>query len=477
MDNRVQQIMHGVLVLAIAGLLTGVPASALNIMVFEQSDRTAPVPLALIYSDGEYSATTDENGTYNLSYEGDPPLLRIAKAGYRDWIGTPAVNDTLLLVPLQIRNCTYSIQVFDADSLLPVEGAQVRTGYGADTVRQGHTDANGTVTLPLRSEQVYDLTITMRNYQPVRDKLVTGFENIDIQYSLIRNDRISVLVKDAQGGQVISDAVIFADGQESGKTNEKGILTTNLSRGIDHTLEVVAPGYEKTVLQKKPEDEDLIFDINLIRLKSPVFVSVYDTGKQPVEGAAVWIDGNEIGMTNQYGRFMVPDLELREYEFLVFKEGYESRKRSQLITSESSDIIFEISPVKVEMMVRVQDPSGHAIPNATVQLDNVSILHADINGSVGFILEQGRSYLVSANMDGYRGNNTTISASDLTPVVLVLTPQESPMVDAPFPWLTIGVILALVLAGVILILYYRGGGKRPSSYSRQKRNSLRKRSL
>ncbi|PKL60539.1 MAG: hypothetical protein CVV33_02135, partial [Methanomicrobiales archaeon HGW-Methanomicrobiales-4] len=274
-----------------------------------------------------------------------------------------------------------------------------------------------------------------------------------------------------------SDAVIFADGHESGKTNEKGILTSNLSRGVDHTLEVIAPGYEKTVLQKKPEDEDLILDINLIRLKSPVFVSVYDSGKLPVEGAAVWIDGNETGMTNQYGRLTIPDLELRAYEFSVFKEGYESRKRSQLITSESSDIIFEINPVKVEMMVRVQDPPGQPIANASVEFDNISVSHTDRNGSVILTFEQGRSYRVSANMDGYQGNNTTISASDFTPVVLVLTPQESPMVDAPFPWLTTGVILALILAGVLLILYYRGGGRRPSSYSKQKRSSLRKRSL
>lgn len=477
MDNRVQQIMLGVLALVIAGLLSGVPASALNIMVFEQSDRTAPVPLALVYSDGEYSATTDENGTYNLSYEGDPPVLRIAKAGYRDWTGTPAINDTLILVPLQIRNCTCSIRVFDADSLLPVEGAQVRIGYDANTVRQGHTDANGTVVLQLRSEQVYDLTITMRNYQPTRDKLVTGFENVDLQYSLIRADRISVLVKDAENEQVISDAVILADGKGSGKTNEKGILITNLSRGVDHTVEVTAPGYEKTVLQKKPDDEDLILDINLVRLKSPVFVSVYDPGKQPVEGVTVLIDGNETGLTNQYGRLMIPDLELKEYEFSLNKEGYETRGRSQQITSELSDIIFEISPVKVKLVVKVQDPAARPIANATVDLDNTSVSHADENGTVVFTLEQGRTYLVTAGMDGYLAGNTTISAKDGSPVNLTLTPVEIQKIDAPFPWLAGGIILLLVLAGGLLMMYYRGGGRKPSSYSRQKRSSLRKRSL
>ena len=101
-------------------IIIGVPVCALNIMVFEQTDRTVPIPQALIYTNEEYTATTNENGTYNLSYEGDPPALRIAKAGYREWTGTPKVNDTLLLVPLQIRNCSYSIQVFDADTLLPL---------------------------------------------------------------------------------------------------------------------------------------------------------------------------------------------------------------------------------------------------------------------------------------------------------------------------------------------------------------------
>ena len=121
------------------------------------------------------------------------------------------------------------------------------------TTRQDHTDSNGSVLLPLRTEQVYDLTLTERNYQTVREKLVSGFENAALQYSMIRSDRISLLVQDSQTHHPVPDVQIIIDGKQSGETNQKGILISNLTRGVDHMIEATAPGYEKTILQKKPE--------------------------------------------------------------------------------------------------------------------------------------------------------------------------------------------------------------------------------
>ena len=476
MDNEVQKVMHGLVVLLIAGILIIFPAAALNIMVFEQSDRTAPVPQALIYSDGEYTATTDENGTYNLTYEGDPPSLRVAKAGYREWTGVPDVNDTLVLVPLQIRNCTYSIQIFDADTLLPIEGAQVKAGYGDNIVVQEHTNSNGTAVLPLRAEQVYDLTVTSHNYQIIREKLITGFENADIQYSLIRNDRISLLVKDSQDDDVIPDAMVSIDGQASGKTNEKGIAITNLTRGVDHTIAVTAAGYERTILQKTPGEDDLIIDVTMVREKTPAFITVYDLDKQPVEGADILIDDNETGFTNEYGRLTVPDLELRSYEITVSKEGYETQKRMQEISSEESDIIFDIRPEKIQISVMVEDISGIPLTNVSVLVNGSAAGMTDSNGTIPVPLERGRSYGITASLTGYFENNTSVTPMTSSPVLIILQPREIPKKDTPFPVFPLGIGIAVIAGILIVILYLRGMGKKPSR-SQKKRISLRKRSL
>lgn len=458
-------------------IIIGVPVCALNIMVFEKTDRTVPIPQALIYANGEYTATTNENGTYNLSYEGDPPALRIAKAGYRDWIGTPSVNDTLLLVPLQIRNCTYSIHVFDADSLLPLSGLQVRASLGDGTMQQNPTDSNGSVTLPLKTEQVYDLTITGRNYQTIREKLVTGFENAAVQYSMIRNDRISLLVQDGNTHHPVSDVQITTDGKQLGVTNEKGILITNLTRGVDHMIEAMAPGYEKTLLQKNPGEEDLIIDLTLVPLKSTIFVSVYDPAKHPVEGAEVRINGNPVGFTTQYGRLSIPDLELRSYEFTVSKDEYKKESRTLDITPNSSDITFDLIPEMARVIVTVQDLQGKPLPNASVRVDGGSsnFLSKD-NGTVNLDLKEGRSYLIAADLEGYLSNNTTVKPPVTTPVFLNLTPKGQKNDANPFPWLYLGIGGVLAM-GAVLVLMYRGGGRKPSSFSRKKRMVLRKRSL
>lgn len=476
MDSRVSVLIQGICVLLFVGIIIIFPASALNIMVFEQSDHMAPVPQALIYSESEYIATTDENGTYNLTYEGDPPRLRVAKAGYREWNGIPAINDTLILVPLQIRNCTYTIQIFDADTLLPVEDAQVKVGYGDTFVLQEHTGSNGTVVLPLRAEQVYDLTVISHRYQTIREKLITGFENADIQYSLIRNDRISILVKDSQDGRNISSADISIDGVESCKTNENGIAITNLSRGVDHTLEVTADGYERTILQKTPGDEDRIIDLIMVREKSPVFITVYDPEKKPVEGAGIRIDENETGYTNEYGRLTVPDLELRNYEFVVSREGYQTQRRIQEISSANPDIIFDLRPETISVPVIVENVHGIPLSNASILVNGSPGGLTDSNGTVLLSLEQEDSYLLTASMPGYFDNNTSVIPAMSSQFRIILQSRDSGENSAPFPVFTLGVGILVIAGLVIITLYLRGKGRRPSR-SRKKRMSLRKRSL
>ncbi len=475
MEHRKHRLVSGCLLLLLC-LLVSAPVCGLNIMVFEQTDRTAPIPQALIYTNGEYAATTNENGTYNLSYEGVPPALRIAKAGYREWTGTPLVNDTLLLVPLQIRNCTYSIQVFDADTLLPLPDIQVKASLADGTIRQNHTNSNGTVLLPLRTEQVYDLTITGGKYQTLRDKLVTRFEDTAVQYSMSRSDRISLHVLDAYTKHPVADVQILTDGMDSGKTSEKGILITNMSRGVDHMIEAVSPGYEKTILQKNPGEEDLILDVALVPLKSTVFVSVYDPAKQPIEGAEVRIDGGLTGTTSQYGRISTPDLEMRSYLISVSKKGYKSESRTVDLTSNKSDIIFDLTPDQISVPVLIKDNQGRSLSNASVLVNGSQMAVSNGNGSAVLTLRENQSYYIGAVLAGYLQNNTTVTPPLSTPATLVLTPKEKENVVTPFPLIEAGIIVLVVLV-LLLILFMRGGGKRPSSRARRRRTDLRKRSL
>lgn len=450
-----------------------IPVSAIQIMVFEQTDKTAPIYQALIYADGDYIAATDLNGTYNLSYEGDPPSLRIAKAGYRDWTGSPHMNDTLVLAPMQSRNTTYTLQIFDADTLFPVQGATIRVSEDIGE-NKTQTDANGVVLLSLRSEQVYDLVITSQNYQTFRDKLVTGFEDGQKQYSMIKKDRLSLFVKDGADSHPVSDAELQADGILIGRTNEKGILITNLSRGQDHTIEVRATGYERASTVITPEEDDFIIDLNLNKQRSYVFVSVYDTEKRPVEGAQVSLDGSGVGVTNEYGRVSIPELELKSYDFVVTKDGFNSVSLNQEITSETTDVIVEITPVLFSLDVRVTTSEGLPIANASVSIDNSSTKETNSDGNVTFLLGPG-SYQVTARMD-VLSNNTSVMLLSHSQLPLILASEAEHHDDLAIPWVYLGGgLIALLL--VILLIFLRGGKGNRNTYARKKRSSLRRRSL
>lgn len=473
MENRVNTVMVRAVVVIACLCIVWIPVSAVQIMVFEQTDKTAPIYQALIYANGDYIAATDLNGTYNLSYEGDPPSLRIAKAGYRDWTGSPHVNDTLVLAPMQSRNTTYTLHVFDADTLLPVQGAMVRVNEELEEGRT-QTGVNGTATLSLRSEQVYDLVITSQNYQTFRDKLVTGFEDGQKQYSMIKKDRLSLFVKDGADSHPVSGAELLADGVLIGRTNEKGILITNLSRGQDHTIDVHADGYARTTTVISPMEDDLIIDLTLSRQRSDVFVSVYDSEKRPVEGAHVSLDDRDAGVTNEYGRILVPDLDLKAYDFVVTKEGYNSVLLNQEITSETTDVIVEITPALFNLDVLVTTPDGLPIVNASVSVDNISTKETSSEGNVTFLLPPG-SYQVTAIRESLT-NNTSLALSSQTAITLLLTPDAEHHDDLAIPWVYLGGGLIALLI-VILLIFLRGGKGNRNTYVRKKRSSLRRRSL
>jgi hypothetical protein len=214
------------------------------VIVFEQSDRTVLIPDAIVYADGKIAGKTDINGAFNLTFDGYRPSIRVAKGGYTEWTGTPAENDTAILVPLQVRNCTLHVEVFDADTLIPVQNAYI-VATSEDGVRQeAHSGLDGKADLALRSDQVYALDITAPNFQPTHDTVVTGGDATTVQYALVRNDRLSIRVLDSVSSSPIASAQIQIDSMHIGLTNERGILISNTSRNVEHVFDISAEGYE-----------------------------------------------------------------------------------------------------------------------------------------------------------------------------------------------------------------------------------------
>ncbi|MDD1724489.1 MAG: carboxypeptidase-like regulatory domain-containing protein [Methanospirillum sp.] len=465
----------GVLLIFFAGCL--VSASSVTIVVFEQSDKTSLIPEAIIYSDGTIAGKTDISGAYNLSYEGSPPLIRVAKGGYSDWTGSPSVNDTALLVPLQIRNSTLNVEVYDADSLLPIGFSFISvTGEdGSEQASQCGPDGKGTVTL--RTDQVYKVKVSAQNFQPAYDTVVTSQDNTTAQYSLVRNDRISIRIADAIAGYPIPAATLVVDNRTAGGTNDRGVLVTNMTRNMEHSFDVSAEGYDPVHLVRMVALDDQVIDIPLNKAKSTVFVSVYDSKHQPVSGAEVSVDHQLKGRTNEFGRLMVPSLEIKPYEYSVVREGYKPSSLESTPQSASGEVIIVLESENRDLIVSVRDDKNTPMKDVSVTVfSNGSAIqdpvNTDGNGSALFSVNPSLSYQVLAEKGGYYPNNTMIPGETDTFTIVIHKPEgESMASPGDFPWLPLGIILVLIIAGAGYFVL--SGKRRP----RKKRRNSRRGSL
>lgn len=456
-----------------------VSGSSVMVIVFEQSDRTALIPEAIIYADGKIAGKTDLNGAFNLSFEGYHPNIRVAKGGYTDWTGTFAENDTAILVPLQVRNSTLFVEVFDADTLIPVQNAHIIATSEDGSREDGYTGPEGKIQLALRSDKVYNLEITAQNFQVVHDTIVTSGDSSTVQYSLVRNDRISIRVLDSLSGYPVTSAHVQIDGTKAGITNDRGVLISNTSRNVEHIFDISAEGYESTHLARSISFEDQVVDIPLVKAKTTIFVSVYNKDQMPLSKSRVKMDGSLQGVTNEFGRIMIPSLEMKPYEFTVTRDGYKENMVSFTPGNETSDLIIVLESEFVDLEVLAQNSNGNPLSNVSVYLlgENQEPLNTNETGFDGICVLpaiEEKSYRIKAEKGGYYPNTTTASTKTNPNHIILHTPDtiQSVSSSGEIPWFYgIGVVVLIVAGvGVYLIL-----SKRNRPYRRGRSN--RRRSL
>lgn len=455
-----------------------VSGSSVMVIVFEQSDRTVLIPDAIIYADGKIAGKTDINGAYNLSFEGYHPSIRVAKGGYSEWTGSPAENDTAMLVPLQVRNSTLHIDVFDADTLNPIKDAYI-FATSEDGVRSEANSAfDGKAELALRADQVYNIEIKAQDFQAVRDTIVTGADFSTVQYPLVRNDRISIRVTDSVSGVSIPLAVIKIDGAIAGITNERGVVISNISRNVEHAYDVSAEGYDLAHLTKTISFEDQVVDIPLVKAKTTVFVSVYNKDQKPLSGAKVTLDGNLKGDTNEFGRIMISSLEMKPYEFGVTHDGYKKNTLSYAPGNETGELIVVLESELIDLSVFVSDNYGKPLCNVSVNLlgdgqETLSTNETGLDGMSVLPAIEGKPYRVKAEKGGFYPNTTAVNTQNNPNQIVLHTPatiNASSPSEGGIPWVFV-IGLLVVLAGGAGIYVAMSKRKHPR---RKSRNSRRK---
>lgn len=183
----------------------------------------------------------------------------------------------------------------------PIEGASVRLipEISDRPITEGDTDAEGIYTESI-VEQVYMLEIDHAEYEHYRQVYIHEERTeMTIELATTAGDpSFTLTVFDEEGTPIEGAAVALQpyveDGTAAdGETNTDGIYTAALDE-ISYTLYVRHPDYEEDGrVITLPRDADLTIELEPLRERADLTVSVVDSDTTPIEGALVRLVGSE----------------------------------------------------------------------------------------------------------------------------------------------------------------------------------------
>lgn len=444
-------------------LCSAVQATDLQITVLDSIDNVT-IPHATVFVNGANYALTNNNGQFLLVHNGlNDQRIRVTMIGYDDWEKTVAKNDTTVLVNLSRKALTLTVKLIDSDNpLLPVAGAMVNI-TALNSTQGKLSGAAGTATFGVNASMLYSITITAPNYQPRSATVDVGTEDKTVEYYLLSGNRFSFVVKDKESKVPVSGAEVYLNSVLAGKTDERGILSTPVTRGKLYTIEIKKDGYETVSESKIISESDAMYTAEIVKAPLGAFLYVYDESRSPLNGADIYINGSLSGTTNQYGRSTFPDLVFGSYFVEVRKTGYVPSNRTLVVSNKSEDYTFTLSFENAELTVYVQDKDLKNIPNATIALDGTVSGKTDDHGQFVTKVKFNQIYNITASHDGYQSvsvQKQVIQGNATSSLTISL--------EKTMDWGFIGIIVIVVIVVLVLFAAFRIFGKRPGRHVMRK---------
>jgi len=429
--------------LLVLTLCCTVQATDLVIAVTDTADD-APLADAAIYVDGDYTGKTDVTGKFTYSHAKTVSFyLKVTKAGYDDWTDLVGNLDTAIALELSQTAGVLAVQVYDAETVLPVQDALVKIS-GESTAVSKRTDSAGAAEFSLLTGRTYSVEIRAQNYDPLYKTVIMGGGKV-VQYWLHRSDTIAVRVLDTETREALSGADVYIDSGYAGITDENGFLVLHLQREKTSEFMVEKQGYRTYSAERYISAEDAVVTVLLPKVTCYVAVSVFDESLMPVQDADIHLNGAWIGKTNQYGRYSLGDLAAGVYLVGVTADGFAPWSQECDISQNAGDIIAELEYLRANVTVVVEGDDGTAIPGAEVFVDGASAGVTGDDGHLSVLLKTNSAYNITAASEGYEPASMEVKIpADAGSSVVTLVLKRS--FDATTLQLVAGVIVA---AGVI----------------------------
>lgn len=429
-------------------------ATNLELTVLDSLDNTT-ISRATVFVDSVNMGRTTSNGQFSIPRLVTKDInLRISMTGYDDWSDVVRSNVTSLQVNLSRKSLALTATMYDSDTLRPIPGADIR--LTADNVTQmKKTDNAGTATFNVRGSTLYAIEITSPNYQSRSGTVEIGSINADVQYLLLSSNRLSFVVKDQSGSTPIPDAEVRIDTILTGKTDLKGVLTTQVGRGKTYTFDVTREGYQPYSIVRTISDTDAL--ISVMMSKSPVGVVIYviDESTSPVAGAEVYLNGTLSGTTNQYGGYTLPGIVFGNYTLEARKDGFVSRTEQINVTKPGNEFTIELPFEKVDLTIYVQDKEQKVVPGVTISFNSTIIGLTDTHGQVVSKVKYNTLYNITAVKEGYQPVSVQKEVKPGT-----ATPSLSITLEKNLDWVFIGLVVAGALGVLAVFAVIRMGRSR-----------------
>ena len=462
MQIRMQQTAT-VAVLSLFLFITIAGATTVTVNVYEKEGNISFIPQASVYADGAPVGKTDSEGMLQFSHPGISDLtVKVVKTGYDEWSGTLGANATNLLVEMMRKNLTLSVEVFDADMLSPIPGAEVYL-TGPVLSQQGSTDEQGVADFRVTAEETYTVNVRAPSYQARSTDVEMALDSKSVQFLLYRDDRFALVVKDSADGSPVKDAEVFVDGVSKGITDSKGAITLELPRGKIYNIKVIKEGYadysDKVIIR----EEDALITVPIEKAHYKAFVMVYDQENHPVEGVKVQVNGSGSAITDTYGKVAISDLLAGSYTISTEKEGYQAANTTFTVSADGQEVIIPVRFGQASLLLYVQEPDGKMIQGAQVLVNGQEAGITDAHGQFTTHVTVNSPVMINTTKEGYQqGGLDVLVPSGSSSVTYTVNMQ--PNLDLGLLWI---VAIVAIIVVVVAVLVVRGKNRR--TYGRGRR--------
>lgn len=461
-----QKKVFSVLLVLLMGfvLCAGAGGVTVSVMVYETGTNLTKISQATVYADNGLVGKTDETGYLEFSYPGTASLeMKVIKRGYEDWTGILDRNETSLLIEMERKNLTLGIDIYDADTLIPVSGAEVAISLKG-VISSGQTDSNGSVTFHVIAGGLYDLSVRAPNYQARIATVEMGTDDRTVQYWLYHDARLTLVVKEGMTMQPVDSAEIFFDGVSKGITDQRGALTVDVPRDKVYQIKIRKAGYQDYTEKRIISNDEAMVTLSLVKAPSTVFIFVYDEAKMPVEDAEIFLEGSLAGTTNTFGRATLENLTVGEYPLSVRRLGYHNQSDTLEVTEMTGEFGIQLEYATADLTITTVGADNKPLPEVVISINGKSSGITDQKGEFSTKLRLNIPYTINATKAGYNSAMVQTEIISIAPQALIIPLEKS------VNWLLIGSLLIFGAALLIIVGIWRRS--RGSQHSRHGKGGL-----